>query len=172
MRVERPDNRRTDGNIIEMMKDENYYELTVGDNCRSGGQWEIYNACYGPVGEDGYPKQIWDKLTGEIDHSVAKYWKEHFDLRHYLEKNWSWLGPKLVGKLHIYVGDMDTYYLNNAVGLLEKFLEKTESPYYDGVVEYGDGEPHCWGPRGAELIKLMAEHVTKNAPKDEKTSKQ
>ena len=66
---------------------------------------------------------------------------------------------------------MDTYYLNNAVRLLDEFLEKTESPYYDGVVEYGDGEPHCWGPRGADLIKLMAEHITKNAPKDEETSK-
>lgn len=170
-RVERPDCRRTDGSIIEMMKDENYYELTVGDKCRSGGQWEIYNACYGPVGEDGYPIQIWDKRTGEIKHSVSEYWKEHFDLRHYLEKNWSWLGPKLVGKLHIYVGDMDTYYLNNAVGLIEKFLEKTKNPYYAGVVEYGDGEPHCWGPRGTDLIILMAEHIAKNAPKDEKTSK-
>lgn len=159
MQVERPDLRRTNGDIVEMMKDENFYELAVGDNCRSGGQWEIYMACYGPVGKDGYPQPLWDKKTGEIDQEVAQYWKEHFDLRYYLERNWDWLGPKLKGKLHIYVGDMDSYYLNNAVKFMEKFLESTKDPYYEGVVEYGDGKPHCWGPRGADLIMLMAEHV-------------
>lgn len=161
LRVERPVLRGTDGQVREMMKDENHYELAVGDKCRSGGQWEIYMACYGPVGEDGYPKEVWDKLTGEIDPDVARYWKEHFDLRHYLEQNWAEIGPKLEGKVHIYVGDMDSYYLNNAVVFLEKFLESTRDPYYGGVVEYGDGEPHCWGPRGRELFELMADHIRK-----------
>jgi len=161
LRVERPVLRGTDGQVQEMMKNENHYELAVGDKCRSGGQWEIYMACYGPVGEDGYPQEVWDKLTGEIDPEVARYWKEHFDLRFYLEQNWEELGKKLKGKLHIYVGDMDSYYLNNAVVFMETFLESTKDPYYDGVVEYGDREPHCWGPRGAELLKLMYEHIQK-----------
>ncbi|RKY89505.1 hypothetical protein DRQ09_01240 [candidate division KSB1 bacterium] len=171
LKVERPNNRATDGSIRYMMKDENLYELVIGDKSRSGGQWAIWEAVYSPVGKDGYPEPIWDKLTGEINHSVAEYWKEHYDLRYYLEKNWSWLGPKLVGKLHIYVGDMDTYYLNNAVKLLERFLENTKNPYYAGTVEYGDGKPHCWGPRGTELIKLIADYITKNAPEGEDTSK-
>jgi hypothetical protein len=161
LRVERPVLRGTDGQVREMMKDENHYELAVGDHTRSGGQWEIYMACYGPVGEEGYPKEVWDKLTGEIDPEVASYWKEHFDLRHYLEQNWAEIGPKLEGKLHIYVGDMDSYYLNNGVAFMEKFLESTKDPYYGGVVEYGRGEPHCWGPRGPELLELMFEHTKK-----------
>ena len=161
LRVERPVLRSTDGQVLEMMKDENHYELAVGDKCRSGGQWEIYMACYGPVGEDGYPLEVWDKLTGEMNPEVARYWKEQFDLRHYLEQNWEEIGKKLEGKLHIYVGDMDSYYLNNAVVFMEKFLESTKDPYYGGTVEYGDGEPHCWGPRGPELLELMAEHVQK-----------
>ncbi len=77
----------------------------------------------------------------------------------YLQKNWSWLGPKLKGKLHIYIGDMDTFYLNNAVVLLEEFLESTKNPYYDGTVEYADRKPHCWGPRGAELLKMFEIHI-------------
>jgi hypothetical protein len=161
LRVERPVLRGTDGQIREMMKDENHYELAVGDNSRSGGQWEIYMACYGPVEEDGYPKEAWNKLTGEIDPNVAQYWKEHFDLRLYLEQNWAEIGSKLEEKLHIYVGDMDSYYLNNAVVFMEKFLESTKDPYYAGVVKYGEGEPHCWGPRGPELLNLMAEHIQK-----------
>ncbi|MGB2845375.1 MAG: hypothetical protein WBC02_11015, partial [Candidatus Aminicenantaceae bacterium] len=50
----------------------------------------------------------------------------------------------LKGKIHIYCGDMDNYYLNNAVYLIEEFLENTKNPYYDGVVDYGDRAEHCW----------------------------
>jgi len=60
---------------------------------------------------------------------------------------------------------MDTFYLNNAVRLLEKFLENTESPYYAGVVEYGDRKPHGWGPEFSKIITMMAEHIAENAPK-------
>lgn len=171
LRVERPNLRSTDGNIQIMMKDENYYELAIGDKSRGGGQWDIWEAAFGPIGKDGYPRPIWNKLTGEIDHEVAEYFRENFDLRFYLEKNWSWLGEKLVGKLHIYTGDMDSFYLNDAVVLLEEFLESTKDPYYEGVVEYGDRQPHCWGPRATELIKLMAEYIVRNAPEGEDTSK-
>lgn len=170
LKVERPNIRSTDGSLRNMMKDENHYELVRGDKSRSGGQWDIWEAAWGPIGEDGYPKRIWDKKTGVIDPRVAAYWKEHYDIRHYLETNWKELGPKLVGKLHIYTGDMDSFYLNNAVVLLEKFLESTTDPYYDGVVEYGDGKPHCWGPRRMELLKLIEMQILKSAPKGEDTS--
>ena len=106
MKVDRPDVRRPDGNIVTMMKDENWYELTVGDHSRSGGQWDIWEAAYGPVGADGYPQRIWNKQTGVIDHAVAEYWKQHFDLRHRLETNWRTVGPKLADKLNVYVGAM------------------------------------------------------------------
>ena len=96
-------------------------------------------------------------------------WKK-YDLRYYLEKNWSWLGPKLVGKLHIYTGSMDSFYLNDGVVLLEEFLEGTRDPYYAGVVEYGERKPHCWGPRGADLIRLFEEHITRHAPAGEDPS--
>ena len=95
MKLERPDTRRPDGNITSMMKDENWFELVQGDHSRSGGQWDIWEATYGPVGADGYPKRIWDKKTGVIDKTVAEYWKEHYDLRNILETNWTTLGPKV-----------------------------------------------------------------------------
>jgi len=158
-RVERPCRRRTDGNIVEMMKDENHYELVVGDRSRSGGQWDIWEATFSPVGDDGYPRRIWDKRTGAIDHEVAEFWRKNYDLRHILETEWERLGPMLAGKIHVYVGDMDNYYLNNGVKMLETFLASTRDPHFAGVVEYGDGEPHCWGPSLAELIPLMARRV-------------
>jgi len=79
-----------------------------------------------------------------IDRAVAAHWRENYDLRHILERDWATLGPKLVGKLHVYCGTMDNYYLNDAVYLLEEFLEGTSEPYYDGVVDYGERAEHCW----------------------------
>jgi dienelactone hydrolase len=83
-------------------------------------------------------------LNGKIDRSVAEYWREHYDLGHILQRDWNKLGPKLKGKLHIYVGEADNYYLNNAVYLVDDFLKNTKNPYYDGEVDYEPRAEHCW----------------------------
>ena len=108
------------------------------------GQWDIWQAVYSPVGSDGYPKPIWDKLTGKIDRSVAEYWRENYDLGYILKRDWAKIGPKLEGKLHIYVGEADNYFLNNAVYLVEDFLKTTKNPHYGGVVDYEPRAEHCW----------------------------
>ncbi len=166
LKIERPNVRSTDGNIRRTMANENLYELVVGDKSRSGGQWDIWEAAFSPIGADGYPVRLWNKKTGEINHEVAKAW-EKFDIRIYLENNWAKIGAQLKGKLHIYAGSMDSFYLNNALILLEDFLKNTKNPYYDGVVKYGERKPHCWGPRGKELIELIAKLVANNAPVDD-----
>jgi hypothetical protein len=143
-RTPRPGYRNWLGQIRATLEEMNHRELVLGSHGRSGDQWDIWQAVYSPVGPDGYPKPIWDKLTGTIDHSVAEYWREHYDLSYILRRDWKTLGPKLKGKLHIYVGDMDNYYLNNAVYLVEEFLKSTKDPYYDGEVDYGDRAEHCW----------------------------
>jgi hypothetical protein len=143
-RVERPARRDWLGNVSTTVRDDNHLELALGTNSRSGDQWDIWQAVYSPMGRDGYPKPIWDKYTGVIDHEVAEYWRENYDLRYILERDWATLGPKLEGKIHVYCGDMDNYYLNNAVYLMEEFLESTTDPYYGGEVDYGDRAEHCW----------------------------
>ncbi len=140
----RPGQRDYLGHISCTLEETNHRELVLGTNSRSGDQWDIWEAVYSPVGENGYPMRIWDKLTGEIDHSVAEYWRENYDIGYILRRDWKTLGPKLKGKLRIYCGDMDNYYLNNAVYLVEEFLESTTDPYYDGEVDYGDRAEHCW----------------------------
>jgi len=142
--IPRPERRDYLGHISVMMEDANHLELVLGNNSRSGGQYDIWEAVFSPMDDDGYPRRAWDKRSGEIDAEVAEYWRDNYDLRHILERDWDTLGPKLTGKLHIYVGDMDNYYLNNAVYLTEDFLESTSDPYYDGVVDYGDRAEHCW----------------------------
>jgi hypothetical protein len=161
--VERPSERKIDGNIDAMMKDENWYELVVGDKSRSGGQWDIWEATYSPVGPDGYPKRLWNKETGVIDKSVAEQWKK-YDMADIIRKNWTMIGPKIANKLHIYVGDMDTYYLNDAVERLNEFLSKADDPKFAGEVVFQRRAPHCWGPRGAELWQKLAAQVEQGAP--------
>jgi hypothetical protein len=131
------------GHMLATIQSLNQYELALGSHGRSGEQFDIWQAVYSPVGEDGYPKPIFNKETGEIDRSVAEYWREHYDLTDILRRNWPALGPKLQGKLHIYVGSADTFFLNNAVYYLEDFL-KTTNPPYEGEVKYGDRAEHCW----------------------------
>lgn len=164
MRVERPARRRPDGNIDAMMKDENWFELAVGDRSRSGGQWDIWEATYSPVGADGYPKPIWDKRSGVIDKSVSEYWKEHYDLRHILERDWFKLGPKVADKINVYVGDGDNYFLNMGVRMLEPFLRKATNPKWTGEIVYEPMAPHCWGPSLPELFAKMAAQIERRAP--------
>jgi hypothetical protein len=142
-RVARPGLRNYLGHVATTLEQMNHRELALGTRTRSGDQWDVWESVYSPVGPDGYPKPIWDKLTGKIDKDVAAYWREHFDLSHILQRDWARLGPKLRGKLRLYVGDMDNYYLNNAVYEVEKFL-KAASPPADAVVDYGDRAEHCW----------------------------
>jgi hypothetical protein len=140
----RPGKRNYLGELAATTQEMNYMELALGTNSRSGGQFDIWQAVYSPVGADGYPKPIWDKLTGKIDRSVAEYWREHYDLGHILRRDWAKLGPKLAGKLHIYVGEADNYFLNDAVYLVEDFLKTTKNPHYDGEVDYEPRAEHCW----------------------------
>jgi hypothetical protein len=143
-RVERPSRRDWLGQVTVTMRDDNLWELTLGTKNRSGQQFDIWEAVYSPRADDGYPRRLWDRRTGVIDPEVAEYWRENYDLRHILERDWKKIGPKLVGKIHIFAGDMDNFYLNDAVYLTEEFLESTTEPYYDGLVDYGDRAEHCW----------------------------
>jgi hypothetical protein len=143
-RTPRPAHRNYLGQVQSTVEESNHRELALGTRGRSGDQWDIWQAVYSPVDEDGYPKPIWDKLTGAIDSSVAAYWREHYDLGHILRRDWKTLGPKVRGTLRIYVGDMDNYYLNNAVYLVEDFLKQAADPPADAEVDYGDRAEHCW----------------------------
>jgi len=163
-KVDRPTQRRPDGSIVSMMKDENHYELTVGDKSRSGGQWDIWEATFSPVGADGYPVRLWDKETGVIDHAVAEKWKK-YDLLEIVKSNWPTLGPKIGHKLNLYVGDMDSYYLNDAVENFNAFWQKNANPGEMGEIVFQRRAPHCWGPRAPELLDKMTKQIEKYAPR-------
>jgi hypothetical protein len=146
--IEQPAMRDYLGHTLISMRDNIAYEAALGDHGRSGEQFDIWQAVYSPTGEDGYPRAIFDKQTGAIDHKTAEYWREHYDLDAILQRDWNTLGPKLQGKIHLYVGSDDTYFLNDAVYLMEDFLKQTGTPGhgvpYEGEVRYGPRAEHCW----------------------------
>ena len=165
-----PASRSIEGLTDLTVREENQAELVIASHGRSGGQWDGWQAAWAPVGADGYPAPLWDKRTGRIDRAVAEQMRTSgYDLRAYAERNWSTIGPKLVGKLHVAVGDMDNYFLNLGVYHFETFLESTKEPgkgpYYAGTVEYGRPlKPHGWQPwTNQELLRIMKRQVDANA---------
>jgi hypothetical protein len=143
-RVPRPGHRDYQNLPTATMEQMNHYELALGTKSRSGQQWDIWEAVYSPVGADGYPRRLFDKVTGVIDREVAEYWREHYDLRHIMQRDWAKLGPKLRGKLHLYCGTLDNYYLERAVRLTEEFLKNVTDPPAEAEVKYGFDCEHCW----------------------------
>ena len=162
LKVERPSARKVDGNIQFTVKQENDWENAMGLLNRAGGQWSIWEAVYSPVGADGYPADIWDPVTGVIDKQVAESWKQNFDIRVKLEKEWPTIGPKLVGKIHIRGGEMDSYYLNNGIYQLEKFFNATTDPAYGGYVKTFPRLGHTGNIANEELLVEMAEYLKAN----------
>jgi hypothetical protein len=167
-----PSNRTVEGLVALTVREENQAEAVIASRGRSGGQWDGWQAAWAPVGADGYPKPLWDKRTGTIDRTVAEAMRAGgYDLRDHLERNWATLGPKLVGKLHVAVGDADNYFLNLGVYRFERFLESTKAPgrgpYWAGTIDYGRPlKPHGWQPwSNQELLRLMAAHVERHAPR-------
>jgi hypothetical protein len=167
------------GRPTATVEEMNRMELVLGTNSRSGQQWDIWQAVFSPVGGDGYPRPIWDKRTGEIDRSVASYWRDNYDLVHIMRRDWEkGLGEKLRGKIHLYVGELDNYYLEDAVYLAQEYLETTRNPRFEGVIDYGRRAEHCWNgdqtrPNAESrlryhqmFIPIAAERMRKTAPKD------
>ena len=158
--------RLPDGQPVQSVRQLSQLARALGSRGRSGDYLEAWEAAFGPVSDDGYPRPLWDKETGAIDHEVALYWRDHYDLSHRLKQKWTEIGHDLSGKIRIYCGDMDNYYFNLSVSQLEEVLEATRDPYYSGEFVYGRPEKgHGWRPMNyGELIHRMANQVRRNAP--------
>ena len=176
--LQRPGHRNYLGHVSATVREMNHRELALGTRSKSGDQFDIWEAIFSPMDTDGYPKRIYDKYTGAIDTAVARYWRDNYDLTHIIKRDWPKLGDKLSGKIHIYVGDMDNYYLNNAVYTAEDMLKKLSNPSCNCEVAYGDRAEHCWNGDPSlpnyitrlrynqMFIKKWAEEVKNRSPKN------
>jgi S-formylglutathione hydrolase FrmB len=141
----RPIMRDTNGEPLLSMKEFIAYENVFGSSdsyLNSGGQFSAPTALYSPKGDNGLPQPLFDPYTGVIDTEVAKSW-EKYDFKKYAEANWSVLGPKLEGKIYIWMGDMDHFYLNPGTRGFDDFLKSTSNPKSDAIIEFTPMEGHC-----------------------------
>jgi hypothetical protein len=159
---ERPAKRTIDGDTTYTVRHECHLERVLGRGGRwelSGLDWASWNATYGPRGADGLPKPLWNGETGAIDRTVVAHW-EKYDLRKHLEANWPTLGPKLAGgKVHIWIGDADDYFLNNAVHRLKATASTLANPKFDGVIEIAMRKHHTNGWSTKQVLDEMAERA-------------
>jgi len=170
--AERPMRRTTEGQVLDTVRSMSLFEHVLGSRGRSGYQFGGWEAVFGPVGSGGYPRPLWDKLSGEIDHDVAAHMRDHgFDLREYASRNWAKIGPEIIGKLNFFAGEMDNFYLNQAVYLFEDFLRSTTDPHYEGRFEYGRPKKgHNWHLNHlGDMLREMAAHIIERSPAGEDT---
>lgn len=173
MSIERPFRRSVEGQVTHTMRDIARLEAVMGSKGRSGYQLDGWHSVHSPVGADGYPASLFDKRTGVIDKKVVEYMRENgYDLTEYTRRNWATLGPKLVGKLNFFSGDMDNFHLNLAVYDYQAMLAQTSNPHYPGRFEYGRPKKgHSWHLTDfAAMIREMAVHVRNSAPAGESTA--
>lgn len=134
---DRPGTRTIDGDIISTVRHECRLESVLGRGGRwelGGRDWASWNAVYGPKGKGGKPAPLWDGKTGAIERSVIEHWKK-YDLKLLMLRNWKELGPKLAGgKINIWVGDSDDYFLNVAVRRLKDATLQLKDPKFDGTI--------------------------------------
>ncbi|KAI1432823.1 Alpha/Beta hydrolase protein [Xylaria sp. CBS 124048] len=121
--------------VLVTVAQENHWELVFGTNSRSSLQWDVWNAVFGVQGLNGYPLEPWDKVTGEIYPEAVEFWKE-MDLSHYVGSNWGGvknLGAVLRGRIFLYVGTHDNYYLNEGVAAFEQRVNGLGGPHWANV---------------------------------------
>ncbi len=137
------------------------YENVLGASntyVNSGGQLGAHAALYGPRGEDGLPVALIDPVTGDINQEVAEHWKK-YDFKLYAQEHWEELGPKIDGKIYIWMGDMDHFYLNTATRAFSAYLETTENPKSDAEILFSPMEGHCSKFSHRDVLERIHERI-------------
>jgi hypothetical protein len=98
----------------------------MDDVLARGGQLRSFEAVFSPLDNEGLPQRLWDRETGRVDPDVVQAWMK-YDISRLIKQNWLSLEPKLRGKLHVYTGAIDTFYLDGAVRKLAETLKQLGS---------------------------------------------
>jgi hypothetical protein len=147
---------------------ENHWELTFGTASRSSNQWDIWNAVFGVQGYNNYPLEPWDKITGEIYPEAVEFWKP-YDLSNYITSNWNnsrALGKNLAGRVFVYVGTWDNYYLNEGVQEFQKRTDAAGGPGWANITILQD-KPHGGNYQTREIwnyLEFLEEWIVDHGP--------
>ncbi len=156
--------RKPDGSATPLVRDEGKVVATVEQFARLervlgpyGGQMAAFEWVFSPRGADGRPVPMFDRTTGVVDPRVVAYWREHYDIARKLQAQWPMLKPDLDGKIHVIVGDADTFYLDGAAHKLKAVLDglgaKSEVRFIPGRTHF---DLYKQGDDRSALLKQIA----------------
>ncbi len=121
---------RPDGSAYPLVRDKGQVKATFEQFARLervlgpyGGQMSSFDWVFSPKGPDGRPQPMFDRDTGAVDPAVVAYWRDHYDIAWRLAHHWRTLKPDLDGKIHVFVGTADTFYLDGAAHRLKAVLD-------------------------------------------------
>ena len=112
---------RDHGQVIATMEQFAQMETVLGPY---GGQLASFDWVFSPKSPSGAPEPMFDRVTGNVHPEVVKYWHDHYDLAYLVQSNWAKLGTNLKGRIHVYVGTADTFYLDGPAHKFEAVLKK------------------------------------------------
>jgi enterochelin esterase-like enzyme len=122
---------KADGGAWPIMRDKGQVQATMEQLAKLeavlgpyGGQMTSFDWVFSPKGPTGAPEPMFDRKTGDVDPKVVDYWRDHYDLAHLTEEHWAKNGDLLKGRIHLFVGTADTFYLDNSARLFEARLNK------------------------------------------------
>jgi S-formylglutathione hydrolase FrmB len=127
---------RADGKVVASFEQFARMEAVLGPY---GGQVSSFDWVFSPKGADGAPEPMFDRVTGAVHPEVVRYWHDHYDLAHLTEEHWTQNGPLLKGRIHLFVGTADTFYLDGSAHLLDARLAKLGA---DAHFTYIPGRTH------------------------------
>ncbi|KAI1171169.1 Alpha/Beta hydrolase protein [Nemania sp. FL0916] len=157
--------------VLATVAQENHWEHVFGTSSRSSLQWDVWNAVFGAQGLNGYPLEPWDKVTGEIYPDAVNLWRElDFDLSYYVGSHWRGaknLGEVLHGRIFLYVGTHDNYYLNEGVANFAQRVSSLGGPDWANVT-IAEGQNHGGNYQRRDTwdyLELVASWVKDHGPR-------
>jgi S-formylglutathione hydrolase FrmB len=151
---------RDKGKVVATFKQFAQLEDVLGPY---GGQVASFDWVFSPKGPSGAPEPMFDHVTGDVHPEVVAYWHDHYDLAHLVEEHWSERGTSLKGRIHLFVGTADTFYLDGAAHLFEARLKALGAdPHFTYIPErthfdlykVGDDSGGLFTQIGAEMYKV------------------
>ncbi len=123
---------RANGKVVSTLERDARLESVLG---AYGGQFSSFEWVFSPRGEDGRPLLLFNRTTGEIDSGVVQAWMR-YDIAQIIRTQWPHLAPVLNGKIHVFVGTADTFYLDGPAHKLDATLKqvgaKAEVTFIEG----------------------------------------
>jgi S-formylglutathione hydrolase FrmB len=112
---------RDHGKVVATFEQLAKMEMVLGPY---GGQDASFEWVFSPKGPDGRPVPMFDRVTGKVNSDVLAYWHDRYDIASIVARDWKMLKPDLDGKIHLYVGADDSFYLDGPAHRLQATFQR------------------------------------------------